>query len=214
MEPKSCKRGHPYPENLRYSHGRRDCKECNRQWQRDNYERHRKERGRGRVSKAIRYISDVVMSYEESDCLFWPFFKRSDGWTSIVINDVQVSVTRYVCALAHGEAPSDIHHAAHSCGNGHLVCVNKNHLRWATPFENNQDKFIHGTVLSGENAPSAKLSDEDVVEIRRLAQRLSYRELSERFGVSLGHVTKIAKGQVRPFIAADRREHAGANANG
>jgi len=57
-------------------------------------------------------------------------------------------VNRLVCAAFHGPAPTEAHHAAHNDG----VRANNfaRNLRWATPFENAQDKFIHGTVATGD----------------------------------------------------------------
>ena len=52
-----------------------------------------------------------------------------------------VSVARVVCEEAHGPPPSPKHEAAHNTPNGCVggLCVNGNHLRWATKSENQLD---------------------------------------------------------------------------
>jgi hypothetical protein len=100
-----------------------------------------------------------------------------------------------MCELVHGFAPSDNHEAAHSCGNGHLGCVNPNHLRWDTPSGNAADKYEHGTLLYGEKHPRVKLTLAQAEEIHRRAwEGESGQVLSAEFGVSEGNVSMIKYG--------------------
>jgi hypothetical protein len=46
--------------------------------------------------------------------------------------------------------------------------VNPNHLRWATARENGADAVKHGTTLKGERHHHAKLTADEVREIRKL----------------------------------------------
>ena len=122
--------------------------------------------------------------HQEGGCLTWPFARMSNGYP-VVRSDGQAAVaSRVMCALVNGPPPSSIHEAAHSCGKGHEGCVNPVHLRWATPLENVGDQEIHGTIVWGEAAPNAKLSEEDVRLMRQLAPRYSVTDLGEAFGVS------------------------------
>lgn len=76
------------------------------------------------------------------------------------------SVHILVCEAFHGERPSRIYQVAHNDGN-----PSNNHyknLRWATPKNNTADKFMHGTMLSGQNHGGSILTEIDVVQIRRL----------------------------------------------
>ena len=52
-----------------------------------------------------------------------------------------VAVARIVCEEEHGPPPTPKHHAAHATPRGCIgrLCVNGDHLRWATPKENSQD---------------------------------------------------------------------------
>lgn len=116
--------------------------------------------------KPLRYLRETVLSYEGDACLPWPFRRGASGYGQIVFRGRHRPVSNVVCELAHGPAPSPTHQAAHGCGNGHLGCVNKRHLRWATPAENAADKILHGRAPIGESNPRAKLTAAKVRAIR------------------------------------------------
>ena len=80
-----------------------------------------------------------------------------------------------------------------SCGKGHEACVNPRHLYWGTPIENAADRVRHGTHLKGEDCASAKLTVDQVREIRRLSLSLPQREVADRFGISKQRVSKIVR---------------------
>lgn len=71
-------------------------------------------------------------------------------------------------------------------------------LMWGSAQLNHDHKAIHGTVLKGQNSGVAKLTDADVVFIRKNYQRLSYHksnaeELAARFDVSKSTITNIIR---------------------
>lgn len=110
------------------------------------------------------------------------------------------SPTRIMCRMAHGQEPSDDHEAAHSCGNGHLGCINPKHLRWATPKENASDKLIHGTAIRGEDHYGAVLTEELVRKIRAMKPFTTYDELGRRFGISRGTIVSACLGNTWSHI--------------
>jgi hypothetical protein len=130
--------------------------------------------------------------YSGDDCLIWPF-SRHHGYAVMSFDKKSVRLCRILCEEEHGPPPSPIHEAAHSCGNGHLGCVNRRHLRWATPVENNRDKIEHGTLLHGARHPNAKLDDETVETIRRLSG--SQRAIARQFNISQSVVSEIRSGK-------------------
>jgi hypothetical protein len=100
-----------------------------------------------------RFFREVVLVYDGEDCLLWPYGRDGWGYGRIWIDGRTHNVHRLACEMEHG-LPSDARlEAAHSCGNGHLACVNRKHVRWATPKENSADKFVHGTMYRGGNKP-------------------------------------------------------------
>lgn len=126
------------------------------------------------------------------DCLIWPFARHTNG--EAAIGDRQSrQAARLMCIMAHGDPPSPDMQAAHSCGKGHLACVNPRHLSWKTPKQNMEDKRRHGTHLEGERCPNAKLTEIQVRAIRDLAASFSVADLAEIFGVHGWTISNIIK---------------------
>lgn len=115
--------------------------------------------------------------------MMWPFGAGSDGAGLIHVNGKKERVSRIVCEIENGPAPEAKMDAAHSCGNGHLGCVARKHLRWATRKENVEDARDHGTLAAGELNGHAKLTEDDVRELRRLRGKVSVTKLAEMYGV-------------------------------
>lgn len=133
-------------------------------------------------------------SFNGDECLQWPFGMMARSVGTCVFRGRKMLGTRAMCEAAHGPAPTPKHEAAHNCGKGHLGCCNPKHLRWATHYDNHQDRWEHGTQLLGEKAPAAKLTREKVHKIRRLADNgKSYEMLADLFDVSSAEIGRIAK---------------------
>lgn len=137
---------------------------------------------------------EAHVGYEGDDCLIWPLRRNRNGYGSVRSGGVNMMANRYMCLLAHGEPPTPEHQSAHSCGNGHLGCVNPRHLRWATVKENMADMVEHGTVPQGERNGHAKLTEDDVREIKRSRGKVTQRELAKRFGVGHANIAQIQRG--------------------
>lgn len=142
---------------------------------------------------AGRFLTTVVLPFESDECLTWPFTRNNTGAGTIKAEGRNRLVARIVCAELYGPAPTPKHEAAHSCGNGHLACVNGRHLRWATRAENEADKVLHGTSNRGERHGMAKLSVVEVLAIREM--EVSSRKVAKAFGISQTMVSKIKRGE-------------------
>lgn len=140
---------------------------------------------------AGRYLLEVVLPYDGDDCLTWPFGRNGKGYGSVRVNGRPTLVHRLSCEAEHGPPPSPLHQAAHSCGKGHLGCVTKRHLRWATYAENRADMLIHDTRNRGPRNGSAKLTAEQVHTIRMLKGMHTEPAIAAMFGVSRGAVNGI-----------------------
>lgn len=116
-------------------------------------------------------------------------FSKYGHLTALLVGDDGLvhghTVHRLVCLAFHGPKPSPIHQAAHNDGK-----PSNNHwrnLRWATPQENANDKFLHGTNLAGNRNPRSILSVNDVIAIRRELASDSprtYGQIGRHYGVS------------------------------
>lgn len=134
-------------------------------------------------------------THRGGDCLIWPFARHPNGHAHISLYHGTSRACRIMCEEAHGPPPSEIHQAAHSCGNDHLGCIHPEHLRWATPVENAADKIEHGTLVFGSNHYASKLTEDDVREIRALRGKVRGDELARKYDVFPSCISKIQNGQ-------------------
>ena len=146
--------------------------------------------GRTPNGKAHEFL-EFAASYEGDDCLTWPYATVENGYGRVNIGGRIRVASQVVCEIAHGERPSDRHEAAHSCGRGHLGCVNRLHLSWKTPSENQADKVSHGTALRGERSNFAKLTEDDVRRIFRDSR--TGTAIAADFGISFVTVSDIKR---------------------
>lgn len=132
---------------------------------------------------------------DTDECIFWEFARKSMGQGCVWFEGSLRVASNIVCELAHGAAPGKDMHAAHSCGRGHMGCINKRHLSWKTPTENAADRLVHGTDNRGVKHGMAKLTPRLVREIRALKGKLSIRKIGGKFGVSHGCIFDIHAGR-------------------
>lgn len=87
--------------------------------------------------------------------------------------------------------------ACHDDGN----CLNDSsgNLRWDTHQSNLKDRVRHGTHIQGEEINTAKLTADDVREIRRVGKPL--KQHAVRYGVSEALVSAIIKRKVWKHVA-------------
>lgn len=106
-----------------------------------------------------------------------------------------VRANRLIAETFLGPPPSPKHHCAHNDGNklnNHIT-----NLRWATPKENSADMDTHGTRRRGPEAPKAKLSNEDIAEIRAsfTGKRGELLALAMRYGVGASTMGRAIFGE-------------------
>ncbi len=114
--------------------------------------------GRTAEGDPERYYQNVVLAYDGSECLFWPFSRTKAGYGNMQYEGSARLVHRRVCEEVNGPPPTPKHEAAHSCGNGHLACVTKLHLDWKTHAGNMADMAAHGRSNLGRRFPKSHRS--------------------------------------------------------
>lgn len=147
--------------------------------------------GRTAVGDPLRFLNDVVMAHEAHECITWPYSRESQGRGIIKLGGKMELVHRVVCERVNGAPPTPEHHAAHSCGKGHLGCISPKHLSWKTCAENMADKLIHGTHQRGERVGTSKLTESDVIQILALKGKKPVKELASEFGVTKEAIYRI-----------------------
>ncbi|MBX6330067.1 MAG: HNH endonuclease, partial [Pseudolabrys sp.] len=135
-----------------------------------------------------------------------PLFRKLRVWTDkkgyrhVAIRNKRFAVAHLVAAAWHGARPAGLV-VAHLNGNsGDNRPAN---LAYVTQKENIGHKRRHGTFLTGERSPQARLSDADVAAIRHLiASGATQREIATRFGVSMSYAAAVKHGRIRRETAA------------
>lgn len=92
-------------------------------------------------------------------------------------------IHRTMCELFHGPRPTgqEVRHL-----DGNPLNNAARNLAWGTRSQNRADQFRHKTDPSGERNPMAKLTRDQVAQMRdaRRTHGLTYREIGSAFGVS------------------------------
>lgn len=156
-----------------------------------------------------RELMDWILQHKThkgDDCLIWPFTRSTDGRGQITVGGKNRKAPRIMCEVAHGAPPTPEHQAAHSCGKGHTGCISPDHLSWKTRVENEADKMIHGTRPLGVDAWNAKLTADDVQEIRRRSKSERCSDLAKEFGVHPGTISQLKRGITWEWLPCDDAE--------
>lgn len=133
----------------------------------------------------------------------WPWagnLRRNYGQMKVTVKGAKFCFsTHRLSWIIHHQAfpPSEQPQILHSC-IACPTCCNPNHLRAGTPQENMDDKVMQdrGNWAWGEKASNAKLSESDVIEIRKLlALGYMHKTIAVMFGVGRKAITKINMNQ-------------------
>ncbi len=113
--------------------------------------------GKATTKEMIEFCQWAAAQKDASECINWPFHKVPSGYGRATYRGRRTSAHRVVLEIATGITENEGLQAAHApiiCHNP--ACVNPNHLRWATPLENSQDKFLDKTakVTNGSHDPT------------------------------------------------------------
>ena len=83
--------------------------------------------------------------------------------------------------------------ACHHCDNP--PCCNPAHLFEGTPADNHRDMVSKGRGPTGTRNPAARLSEADVLAIRRASESVPRRVLADAYGVDRSTISLIVSGR-------------------
>lgn len=148
----------------------------------------------------------------------WPWqLSSNNGYGQFQVGGRPVRAHRVAYYLGHGADPGE-YLVCHACDTP--VCCNPSHLFLGTAGDNATDRNQKGRnnppsgwrsgrythperTARGERAGGAKLTDEQVVEIRALyASGLTQQDVGDRFGIKRETVGAIIRGKNWQHIAA------------
>lgn len=102
-------------------------------------------------------------------------------------------------AQAFHKNPNNYRYVCHK--DGDKLNNQSENLYWGTAQMNEADKVRHGTNTIGSRNPKAKMTEDDVLEIRKLNKnKMSNRAIAEKYGISPTTVSHIKKRQIWKHI--------------
>lgn len=146
-----------------------------------------------------RFWSQVDKS---GDCWLWTGNKTKDGYGRIRVNGKQTRAHRAVWLLTHGSLPPVGTLMCHKCDV--RACVRPDHLFVGTYKDNSQDAISKGRALIGVANPRAKLSEQDVIDIRRRAdpKLRNLSKIAREYAVTNALIGKILRREIWPHVAS------------
>ncbi len=121
-------------------------------------------------------------------CWFWKAAKNSWGYGAFTILPQRrmIGAHRLSYEMHFGIIPGDLQ-VCHKCDNP--ACVNPDHLFLGTVLDNRRDCVSKGRQAYGEKNGRAKLTVQQVREIRASSESL--RSIAKRYGVSQALISAI-----------------------
>lgn len=141
------------------------------------------------------------------DCHIWVGNTKESNYGKMWIGEKIYLASRIAWAIEHGSTPTNMC-VLHKCDNPR--CVKAEHLFLGTKRQNTEDmvrKGRHGsqthpeTITRGENRPSSKLVDDQVLKIRAL---YSTCDSNKSF---LGRMFKVHPSVVRSIVTRETWRH-------
>lgn len=128
---------------------------------------------------------------KSTGCWEWKASKDKDGYGRFRFSGRSQKASRVAWMLYVGEIPSGML-VCHHCDNP--GCVNPAHLFLGTDAANTRDKYDKGRGVTGEKNGRAKLTVEQVIEIRsKYATGEHQRSLAAQYGVAYQHISLIVR---------------------
>jgi hypothetical protein len=125
----------------------------------------------------------------ETGCHEWQGGHGSHGYGSVVVNGRRVGAHRAAFEVFVGLIPEGMY-VCHTCDN--RKCVNPAHLFLGTHQDNRRDMVAKGRHARGGRHHWAKLTEADVLDIRRrAAEGESQKVLCGQYGVADSLVSRI-----------------------
>lgn len=129
---------------------------------------------------------------ELGPCYLYTGARSDKGYGTLKVRGKQSIATRAMWEEVNGPIPAGLF-VCHRCDNP--PCIRLAHLFLGTHGRNMADKTRKARSPSGEHHHNAKLTRDQVLEIRVLFGTLTHRLIAERFSVSTSAIDLISSGR-------------------
>jgi hypothetical protein len=148
---------------------------------------------------------------EETGCLLWIGGLNDQGYGKFWFNNKPVRAHRWLFEYLNGKLPKNIE-VCHKCDIRN--CVEPLHMFTGTQGDNIRDcrnkNRMRGLLEKGEGNPSAKLTEKDVLFIRKFCipndSINGCKEFAKKFNVSAPTITNILKGRKWKYLLVEAGE--------
>ena len=131
-------------------------------------------------------IEAKVERIPEAGCWIWMGATQVRGYGEILSSNRKLLAHRASYEAFVGPIPKGMY-VCHACDN--VYCVNPNHLFLGTQKQNMQDMVAKGRSTKGEKNARAKLTEEQVKQIREMSESNSF--IAKLFHVSTSNIQFI-----------------------
>lgn len=145
---------------------------------------------------------EITWIVNENDCwICTSHSKDYDGYHLFKKEQKTIKIHRYMYEQKYGEIPRGMF-ACHKCDNP--SCINPDHIFIGNVLDNNRDKEKkgRGVRLHGEQNHHAKLTEKEVIEIRKNTE-LNQRQLAVKYGVCFQAISDIIRRKTWKHVKED-----------
>lgn len=145
----------------------------------------------GKRFRALEFMQQAAVS-ETDECIDWPFAVTRKGYGLISRRNYGQSIAhRKVWELRNKKPFPAGQQSRHTCNN--RKCVNPRHIVPGTNTENQADRIGNGTTNRGERSGHAKLTEDDVRDIRkRFSAGENQLQIAAKYSISKSNVYMVA----------------------
>ena len=136
-----------------------------------------------------------------SGCWLWTGAVDSHGYGKLNMRRNWLKAHRISYLVFHGIIPPGAF-ICHTCDNP--PCINPFHLYAGSPADNTRDRVARNRSvgLPGAANPSARLTEDQVIEILALGRTYTQRQIGKMYGISAGAVHLILTGKTWKHLTA------------
>ena len=138
----------------------------------------------------------------ESGCWIWVASSDRNGYGKVKVNKQNLRAHRWSWELHNGTIPDDMQ-VLHRCDVP--SCVNPEHLFIGTNQDNVDDRESKGRSYKLPIHRTNKVSESDVLEIRRLKGTVRVVDLASRYGLHYSQISRIQNRRYWKHIDAEER---------
>lgn len=135
-----------------------------------------------------RFWEKINVIKDKVSCWEWTSTLKPVGYGSICIHGKTTFSHRKVQELMHGKIPNNLH-VLHKCDN--RKCCRPSHLFLGNHQDNMDDMIRKGRNHKGENHFFAKLTEQDVRDIRILYGTYSVKDIAKMYNVDRKTISSI-----------------------